>query len=557
MPSSPADAQAAEICDAYWNKVYPEPQCLGEYPAAMRAAIEPFMQAGDLARIKRPLDWFGLNHYSPVFIKADANARLGFTFGDRPAGTPVTPIDWPIMPDAFRDTLLTVAKRYALPVYVLENGLGNHDMPDAAGAVIDNDRIDFLRAYIGAVNEAAAAGADIRGYFVWSLLDNFEWDQGYSVRFGLTYIDYPTQKRIPKALVRLVPRADQASRRQVMTERILLGDVGGTNARFAVLSDGALGPIDHLRVAEYARFEDALAAYLKLQHNPAIGGALFAVAGVVHGERCELTNNAWVVDAAALRARFGFSGVHLINDFEAVAWSLPNLKSKDLRQLGGGKAVPGAPMLAIGPGTGLGVAAYVPTGKTGRALMSEGGHTTLPSGSVREDAIIATLRQSLGHVSAERVLSGPGLERLYRTIATLDGVTVPDRPAREITKAGIDGSCAVSRAALDTFCAMLGEVAGNFALAFGAQGGVFIGGGFVPRMRDYLPGTQLRARFDAKGRMSAYVAGDSGLFDPARRPGLHRPAVARAAGRVIKPSTRGWLRLASQSSSASSNVATR
>jgi beta-glucosidase len=134
-----------------------------------------------------------------VFIKADVNARLGFTFGDRPPGTPLTAIDWPIMPDAFRDTLLTVAKHYALPVYVLENGLGNHDKPDAAGAVIDNDRIDFLRSYIGALNEAAAAGADIRGYFVWSLLDNFEWDQGYSVRFGLVYIDYPTQKRVPKA----------------------------------------------------------------------------------------------------------------------------------------------------------------------------------------------------------------------------------------------------------------------------------------------------------------------------------------------------------------------
>jgi len=198
-----------------------------------------------------------------------------------------------------------------------------------------------------------------------------------------------------------------------MMERVLLGDVGGTNARFAVLSDGALGSIDHLRVVEHARFEDALAAYLKLQNNPTtIGGALFAVAGVVHDERCELTNNDWVVDAAALRARFGFTDVHLINDFEAVAWSLPNLKSKDLRQLGGGKADPHAPMLAIGPGTGLGVAAYVPTGKTGHALMSEGGHTTLPSGSMREDAIIAALRQSLGHVSAESILSGPGLERL-------------------------------------------------------------------------------------------------------------------------------------------------
>jgi beta-glucosidase len=199
LPSTAADAQAAEKCDAYWNKAFPDPQCRGAYPPLMQAAIAPHMQAGDLAHIQRPVDWFGLNHYSPVFIKADAGARLGFAFGDTPAAIPVTPIDWPIMPDAFRETLLTVAKRYTLPVYVLENGLGGRDRPDATGAVIDNDRIAYLRAYIGAMNEAASAGADIRGYFVWSLLDNFEWDQGYSVRFGLTYIDYPTQARIPKA----------------------------------------------------------------------------------------------------------------------------------------------------------------------------------------------------------------------------------------------------------------------------------------------------------------------------------------------------------------------
>jgi beta-glucosidase len=199
LPASPADTEATDKCDAYWNKVYPDPQILGVYPPVTQAAIKPHMQAGDLARIKRPLDWFGLNHYSPVYIKADANARLGFTFGDKPAGIPVTAIDWPIVPEAFRETLLTVARRYKLPVYVLENGLGNHDKPGPDGAIADADRIDFLRAYIGAMNEAAAAGADICGYFVWSLLDNFEWDQGYSVRFGLTFIDYPTQARFPKA----------------------------------------------------------------------------------------------------------------------------------------------------------------------------------------------------------------------------------------------------------------------------------------------------------------------------------------------------------------------
>jgi len=199
LPSTPADAQAARVCDTYWNRAFPDPQCRGEYPELMQAAMAPHMQAGDLARIHRPIDWFGLNHYGPSYVKAEAGARLGWGFGEKPVGIPLTPIGWLIEPDAFRDTLLTVAKGYKLPVYVLENGFGGFDKPDAAGAVIDNDRIAFLRAYIGALNEAASAGANIRGYFVWSLLDNFEWDSGYGVRFGLIYVDYPTQKRIPKS----------------------------------------------------------------------------------------------------------------------------------------------------------------------------------------------------------------------------------------------------------------------------------------------------------------------------------------------------------------------
>jgi beta-glucosidase len=199
LPSTPADRQAADTCDAYWNKAYPDPQCLGSYPQHLRSAIEPYMQADDLARISAPLDWFGLNHYSPVFVKADAGAIPGFGFGDKPSTIPVTPCDWPIMPDCFRDALLQVAGRYRLPIYVLENGFGDSDKPDAAGAVLDTDRIAYLRAYIDAMNVATARGADIRGYFVWSLLDNFEWDSGYGVRFGLAFTDYSTQRRIPKA----------------------------------------------------------------------------------------------------------------------------------------------------------------------------------------------------------------------------------------------------------------------------------------------------------------------------------------------------------------------
>ncbi len=212
LPSTPVDAQAANCCDTYWNRAFPDPQCHGSYPHLMQAAMEPHMQAGDLARIHRPVDWFGLNHYGPTYVKADPGSRLGFGFGEKPPGIPQTPIGWPIDPNAFRDTLLTVAKSYGLPIYVLENGLGDHDKPDETGAVFDDVRIAYLRDYIGAMNDAASAGADIRGYFVWSLLDNFEWDSGYSVRFGLTYVDYPSQRRIPKASFRWYGNLIKAAR---------------------------------------------------------------------------------------------------------------------------------------------------------------------------------------------------------------------------------------------------------------------------------------------------------------------------------------------------------
>ncbi|MHC2371552.1 beta-glucosidase/6-phospho-beta-glucosidase/beta-galactosidase [Bradyrhizobium diazoefficiens] len=165
----------------------------------MRAAIEPHMQPGDLTRICRPLDWFGLNHYSPVYVKARADSMLGYDFGDKPASVPLTPIGWPIDPEAFSETLQAVHTRYGLPIYVLENGYGDSGQPDQTGAVIDPGRIEFLKAYINAMNNAAAHGVDVRGYFVWSLLDNFEWDSGYSIRFGLTYVDYASLRRIPKS----------------------------------------------------------------------------------------------------------------------------------------------------------------------------------------------------------------------------------------------------------------------------------------------------------------------------------------------------------------------
>jgi len=192
------DREAAARLDALWNLIFPDPQHLGHYPAILARDMEPFMRAGDLAKICRPVDWFGMNHYSPIYAREDAKSQLGFAWADAPDDEPKTGIGWNIRPEAFCNELIAAHTSYGLPVYVLENGFGARDTIAADGAVHDQDRIDYLTAYIGAMDDANRAGADVRGYFVWSLLDNFEWGSGYSDRFGLVYVDYPTQRRIPK-----------------------------------------------------------------------------------------------------------------------------------------------------------------------------------------------------------------------------------------------------------------------------------------------------------------------------------------------------------------------
>ena len=288
--------------------------------------------------------------------------------------------------------------------------------------------------------------------------------------------------------------------------KVLLADIGGTNARFALLADGTVGMISHMAVSDHGSFREALDKYLgQLPEAGSIRAAVLAVAGTVRDGRCALTNTSWVIDAAELRAQSGFSTVRLINDFEAVAWALPRLSPGQLLRLGGRQAVEGAPLAALGPGTGLGMAAIIPAANGPIVLSSEGGHATMAGSSPREDAVIAHLRQRFGHVSAERVLSGDGLENLHEALAALDNLALPRRHAAEITRAGIEGSCPTSRAAIDMFCAMLGTVAGNLALTLGATGGIFIAGGILRRMPEYLAGSQFRARFEDKGRFRDYL----------------------------------------------------
>jgi glucokinase len=301
----------------------------------------------------------------------------------------------------------------------------------------------------------------------------------------------------------------------------LLGDIGGTTARFAVLTGDALGPVDHLPVSRYRSLIDAIGDYLGSHGDRGLVDAMVLdVAGPIENGRCTLVNSHWVIDAAEIKGAFGSKPVHLINDFEAVGHALSHLTAGDVRVIGGGKPPSGEPtmaetmaaesmaaesMVVLGPGTGLGMAGVVRRDGCMIVIPTEGGHATLPGVTAREDAVIARLREQFGHVSAERALSGPGLENLHAAIAAIDGATAPARAAAEITQHALDGTCPVCAAAVDMFCAMLGTVAGNLALTFRARGGVYIAGGIAPRIADVLARSEFHARFVAKGRFQPYL----------------------------------------------------
>jgi glucokinase len=233
---------------------------------------------------------------------------------------------------------------------------------------------------------------------------------------------------------------------------------------------------------------------------------VLAVAGPVTNNRCVMTNSPWVIDGNELQPALGFDSVHVLNDFEVVAWSLPALQPADLIPLGGQDGMSGEPLLVVGPGTGFGVSCLVERHGSRLAVVTEAGHATLPAENEREERVIAAMRRRFGHVSIERgALSGSGLQSLYEAMAEIDEAQVPQRDAAGITRAALDGSCALSRATLEMFCAILGSVAGNLAVTFGSRGGVYIAGGIAPRFPEFLAASAFRARFEAKGRFQDYL----------------------------------------------------
>lgn len=279
----------------------------------------------------------------------------------------------------------------------------------------------------------------------------------------------------------------------------LLADIGGTNARFA-RHDGATGAPLTLPVADHATIEHAIEAALA-----ALGpcdGAVLALAGPVTEEPVRLTNAPWSVSSAALTARFGFARIRLVNDFLVQAHALPHLAPADLRPIGGGTRDPAAPMLVLGPGTGLGVAGFVPGAQL--AIPAEGGHASLAPTDEREDAVVAGLRRLCGRAGVEEALSGRGLVNLHTVLAGLRGAAVPARDAAAIVAAR---DCPIAAETVELFLGLLASFAGDMALAWGARGGVFLSGGILPRLMDRLDPLSFRARFEDKAPMRDWMAG--------------------------------------------------
>ena len=308
----------------------------------------------------------------------------------------------------------------------------------------------------------------------------------------------------------------------------LVADIGGTNARFALIELHAQSEIvllhqQTLRCANYASLLAAVEAYLAdiNESLTSVDSATLAVAGPVDDDWFAMTNNPWEFSIKATADALALQSLSVINDYTAIAYAIPWLKLDGYVEVGNAKgADPTAPVAIIGPGTGLGVGGFVRREEVFIPLNSEGGHSHFAPLNALEIDILHFLVRKYGRVSNERLLSGPGLEDLYQALAHIQDRAVKALTAAEITQAAIDDSDTLASDTVNQFCASLGSVAGDLALCLGAKGGVYIAGGIVPRFIDFFQHSPFRERFTAKGRFSAYNSEIPTRVITAPQPGL-------------------------------------
>lgn len=294
-----------------------------------------------------------------------------------------------------------------------------------------------------------------------------------------------------------------------MTAPVLVADIGGTNARFALAAIAgdalSVGVMHTFRAEDYESIRDAADAFLEaVQERPAL--ACFAVAGPITDAVVEFTNSPWVLDIEKTKRQMKLDRLLAINDFEALATSVRHLKTADFLEVKSGAGDPCAPILVIGPGTGLGQALIVPTGAGDRIIPTEGGHVAFAPYSEEEIEVLRFVQREHKRVSIERLLSGRGLVNIHRALCAIAGTPRISLQADEITRAALTKEFPIAVRAVEMFCAILGSATGDAVMSSGARGGVVLGGGIIPKIREAFLESAFVDRFLDKGRMRDYVA---------------------------------------------------
>ncbi len=292
-----------------------------------------------------------------------------------------------------------------------------------------------------------------------------------------------------------------------LIEPRLLADIGSTFARFAIEREpGVFAQVSAMHCEQYPDLLAALRAYLATVDGPAPRHGAIAIANPVDGDLVQMTNYKWHFSIEQVRAAVGFETLVVVNDFTALAMALPHLGEEAVRQVGGGSRRERSVLGVLGAGTGLGVSGLVPVDDGWVSLASEGGHVAFAPHNARELFVLEYAWRQYAHVSAERLMSASGIELIHRALAVRSDRAVEPLTAPEIARRAVAGECALCADAIEVFCEMLGTVAANLAVTLGAFGGIYIGGGIVPRLGGHFDRSGFRARFESKGRFSEYVA---------------------------------------------------
>jgi len=283
----------------------------------------------------------------------------------------------------------------------------------------------------------------------------------------------------------------------------LVSDIGGTNARFALVGeDGWPKGEKTLKTSDFPGVVEAALAYLD---GRSVDGVVLVVAGPVEADRIALTNCPWSFSLNETKKTLGVDHLTAINDFVAQALSIPRLDTQDSIKLGGGEALDDRPIAVIGPGTGLGVAGLLKVDGRYRPIATEGGHVAFSPRDDEEIAILGLLKDRFGHVSNERLLSGPGLVNLANALARIRDEDISfDHPA-DVVRSADEGNCLISKDAIARFCSLLGAAAGDLALTLGARGGVYLTGGMIAHLGHQFDAERVMQAFVDKGRFEAYL----------------------------------------------------